>query len=205
VSKSDQHGSKTESTSITFAPHLRSRPSSEISHGSFLDKETFSQLRKELFEGGSGKALGFSDDVNNLSKLISVVLKAGIEPLIRSDLTMTAENEEQITDCLKIIEAALEKSPGAIWGRPDLEIFGKPIDSPLHALIAIYLVHLGCKWRDRLGNSILGLLSIINESQNKITQFQHSQLPFSSILMLQCTGRRGLSWILLKTVPDSKL
>lgn len=192
ASKSDHNGSKGSkdcaATSI-LAAQLGPKLSSEAARESFLDKETFSQLRRELFEGGSCGPWGLSDNVNDLSKLISVVLKAGIEPLVRSDLSMTAENEEQITDCLGIIQAALERSAGAISAPPDSEIFGKSIDSPLYAPLAIYLVHLGCKWGDRLGNSILQLLSMLVECQNRIAQFQYSQLPLSAILRLQCAGK----------------
>lgn len=67
-----------------LAPHLVSQGNS--AHG-YLTRETFSQLRQELVDGKCSQ-LGLDDSIADASKLICIVLQAGIEPCVKGDLLL---------------------------------------------------------------------------------------------------------------------
>ncbi|KAF7116577.1 hypothetical protein CNMCM5793_005058 [Aspergillus hiratsukae] len=90
-----------------LAPHLVSQGNS--AHG-YLTRETFSQLRQELVEGKCSQ-LRLDDSIADASKLICIVLQAGVEPCVKGDRSRQGEFEGQILDCLDIIQTILEKSP----------------------------------------------------------------------------------------------
>lgn len=91
-----------------LAPRLSSQDQDQTHH---LTRETFAQLRQEL-TAGIYSQLRLDDSVTDVSKLICIVLKAGLGPTSSIyDKSSNESPEDQTLDCLDIIQIAVEKAP----------------------------------------------------------------------------------------------
>ncbi|BDD54998.1 hypothetical protein MAP00_000557 [Monascus purpureus] len=134
-----------EPASSFFAVHLAPHIASQGSQAHHLTRETFSQLRQELL-GGRYRQLRLDDSVTDVNKLVCVVLKAGLEPNWKEDGLNRKDFKSQITDCLDIIQAAVEKAPQCLTEFADPEILGKGIRAPLFAWLVLRLIDLFNAW-----------------------------------------------------------
>ncbi|KAJ9219200.1 hypothetical protein DTO169C6_8452 [Paecilomyces variotii] len=115
-----------------LAPHL-----SQASQQHQFNRETFSQLRKELLEGRCSQ-LNLEDSVTDVNNLVCIVVKAGLEIGHRNGhLSIASDVDGQVLDCLDIIQAAVEKVPQVLLEFSNNEILGKDISAPLYFWLVI--------------------------------------------------------------------
>jgi len=146
-----------------LAPHLASQGNS--AHG-YLTRETFSQLRQELVEGKCSQ-LRLDDSIADASKLICIVLQAGVEPCVKADRSRQGEFEGQVLDCLDIIQTILEKSPQVLGEICDPTILGENASVPLYAWLTLRLLNL-LSWEvDNIGKRISCIFSSITRPRYK--------------------------------------
>ncbi|KAH1716048.1 hypothetical protein KXV84_003538 [Aspergillus fumigatus] len=140
-----------------LAPHLVSQGNS--AHG-YLTRETFSQLRQELVDGKCSQ-LGLDDSIADASKLICIVLQAGIEPCVKGDRSRQGDFEGQILDCLDIIQTILEKSPQVLGEICDPTILGENTSISLYAWLTLRLLNLLSWEANNIGKRITSIFSSI--------------------------------------------
>ncbi|KAH1487347.1 hypothetical protein LV164_008254 [Aspergillus fumigatus] len=171
-----------------LAPHLVSQGNS--AHG-YLTRETFSQLRQELVDGKCSQ-LGLDDSIADASKLICIVLQAGIEPCVKGDRSRQGDFEGQILDCLDIIQTILEKSPQVLGEICDPTILGENTSISLYAWLTLRLLNLLSWEANNIGKRITSIFSSIIRPHYKHTTL----LPFcySALALLRaCTNEIFLS------------
>lgn len=85
--------------------------------GSSYQRVTFRQLLQEVLDvhrEPSGSAVSVNSDVTNY-KLVFVIVKAGLEPLIAGDsLSHHEESIEQALDSIKAVSLTLSQTPGLL-------------------------------------------------------------------------------------------
>ncbi|KAH2717526.1 hypothetical protein KXW29_003218 [Aspergillus fumigatus] len=140
-----------------LAPHLVSQGNS--AHG-YLTRETFSQLRQELVDGKCSQ-LCLDDSIADASKLICIVLQAGIEPCVKGDRSRQGDFEGQILDCLDIIQTILEKSPQVLGEICDPTILGENTSISLYAWLTLRLLNLLSWEANNIGKRITSIFSSI--------------------------------------------
>ncbi|KAH2824925.1 hypothetical protein KXW76_003688 [Aspergillus fumigatus] len=155
VSKSAEPASSILAAQL--APHLVSQGNS--AHG-YLTRETFSQLRQELVDGKCSQ-LGLDDSIADASKLICIVLQAGIEPCVKGDRSRQGDFEGQILDCLDIIQTILEKSPQVLGEICDPTILGENTSISLYAWLTLRLLNLLSWEANNIGKRITSIFSSI--------------------------------------------
>jgi serine/threonine-protein kinase ATR len=129
--------SATGALAAQLAPHL-----SQASQRHQFNRETFSQLRKELLEGRCSQ-LNLEDSVTDVNNLVCIVLKAGLgNGHHKSDLSITNDVNGQISDCLDIIQAAVDKAPQVLLELSNSEVLGNDISAPLYVWLVIRLIDL---------------------------------------------------------------
>ncbi|PYI12112.1 hypothetical protein BO78DRAFT_392787 [Aspergillus sclerotiicarbonarius CBS 121057] len=172
-----------EPVSSTFTAHLVPHFSSQGDGTLGLTKEAFSQLRYELLEGKCSH-LPLNNSITDVTRLICIVLKAGLEPCIKDD---KSELQGQLLDCLDIVQTAVDKAPLALLEVPDPEILGKDVSIPLHSLLVLWLVRLFTTWdSDSVEDRIYGILSSIASASHKHTRLWPSFLGITAFLQA-CT------------------
>jgi serine/threonine-protein kinase ATR len=150
--------------STTLAAQLAPRLPSQGNQAHSLSKETFSQLRQELAEGKHSH-LHFDDRITDVSKLICIVLKAGLEPCTKDP---KPDSEGQILDCLDIIWVAIEKAPQTLTESPDPSVLGETTYAPLYAWLVARLVQLLSVWdSDDISEKTAGIFAGIICAQNR--------------------------------------
>ncbi|KAJ5708031.1 hypothetical protein N7488_007832 [Penicillium malachiteum] len=154
--------------------------------GHRLPRETFSQLRQELL-GERQSQMRVDEGITDINKLICIVLKAGLEA---NPSNSTPENDlqDQILDCLDIIQASIEKAPQALWEVSDPLILGEDVQAPLYAWLILRLIRLISIWTSQAiqGRTHLILSTMIN-FQSK--QARSSPLCYGiSALLRACTS-----------------
>ncbi|KAB8231016.1 protein kinase MEC1 [Aspergillus alliaceus] len=169
--KASQHiapGYGSGKPSTTLAAQLAPRLPSQGNQAHDLSKETFSLLRREL-AGGKHSHLHFDDKITDTSKLICIVLKAGLEPCTKDP---KPDSHDQILDCLDIILVAIEKAPQTLTESPDPDVLGESTHAPLYAWLVVRLLQLLGVWNseDISGKTSSIFLSII------CVQNRHSRL-----------------------------
>lgn len=179
----------TEPASSILAAQLAPHLSSQVGQGHHLDRETFSQLRHELLKANCNQ-LRFDDNVADVNKLICVVLKAGLEHGPKDKLSIANDEVEgRISDCLDIIQAAVEKAPQALVEISDPELLGKVIHAPLYVWLLIRLIELSCNWcQEHIQERIHGLLSTIVCSQYKQSREWQARYSIADFLRVCAMG-----------------
>ncbi|KAJ0422527.1 hypothetical protein BJY00DRAFT_69114 [Aspergillus carlsbadensis] len=154
----------------TLAAQLAPRLSSQGSQVHNLTREAFAQLRQELVEGRYSE-LRLDDSATDVSRLICIVLKAGLEPCGKEERSDNEDLNGQLSDCLDIIQTTVEKAPQTLVEVPDPEILGEKAYAPLYAWLAIRLLHLFCARSDGVADEkITSILSTIAQAQYKHTR-----------------------------------
>ncbi|PTU20188.1 hypothetical protein P175DRAFT_0502334 [Aspergillus ochraceoroseus IBT 24754] len=172
-----------EPVSSTFAAQLAPRLSSEGTQVHSLTREAFSELRQELVEGKYSQ-LRLDDSVTDVSKLICIVIKAGLEPCIKDENPDNEEWSGQLFDCLDIIQTTVEKAPRTLLDIPDPEIIGEKAYAPLYAWLVVRLLHLlsARNSNGSIGEKIIGVYSSIIRAQYKHTRLWSSCHAISAFL-----------------------
>ncbi|KAL2866806.1 protein kinase MEC1 [Aspergillus lucknowensis] len=160
-----------ESGPTTLAAQLAPRLSSQGGQVLSLTREAFAQLRRELVEGRYSE-LALGESATDVSRLICVVLKAGLEPCIRDERSDNRELNGQLSDSLDIIQTAIEKAPQTLMEVPDPEILGEKAYAPLYAWLVVRLIHLFCaRSNTRVDEQISVIVSTIVRAQ-----YRHAKL-----------------------------
>ncbi|CBF79340.1 protein kinase MEC1 [Aspergillus nidulans FGSC A4] len=159
-----------EPVSSTLAAQLAPRLSSQGSQIHHLTKEAFAQLRQELLEGKFSH-LSLDDSATDVSRLVCIVLKAGLEPCMNDEKPDEADLNGQLLDCLDIIKTAVSKAPHTLTKVPDPEILGEKACAPLYVWLAVRLLHLSSvRCNEIVKEKITGIFSIIVCAQYKHTR-----------------------------------
>ena len=173
-----------------LAPRLSSQGAQDPTR--HLNRETFAQLRQEL-AAGIYSQLRLDDSVTDVNKLICIVLKVGLGPMSSRYEDSSSENpEEQILDCLDIIQIAVEKAPEALVELSDPELLGVNIHAPLFVWLILQSIDLLRDWdNEGVRAKATVVLSSIAYSQAKLVRSWPSCQSVSAFLRA-CTT--GLSW-----------
>lgn len=173
-----------------LAPRLSSQGAQDPTR--HLNRETFAQLRQEL-AAGIYSQLRLDDSVTDVNKLICIVLKAGLGPTSSRYEDSSSENpEEQILDCLDIIQIAVEKAPEALVELSDPGLLGVNIHAPLFVWLILQSIDLLRDWdNEGVRAKATVVLSSIAYSQAKLVRSWPSCQSVSAFLRA-CTT--GLSW-----------
>ncbi|KAL4956177.1 hypothetical protein BDW69DRAFT_181790 [Aspergillus filifer] len=148
----------------TLAAQLAPRLSSQGSQVHHLTPEAFAQLRKELVEGIYSQ-LSLEDSATDVSRLICIVLKAGLEPCMKDETQDNRDLDSQLSDCLDIIQTVVEKAPQTLTEVPDPEIFGEKAYAPLYVWLAIQLFHLFSARSNGVLEKLTGIFTAIIYAQ----------------------------------------
>ncbi|KAJ5622049.1 hypothetical protein N7528_005281 [Penicillium herquei] len=154
--------------------------------GHRLPRETFSQLRQELL-GERQSQMRVDEGITDINKLICIVLKAGLEA---NPSNSTPENDlqDQILDCLDIIQASIEKAPQALWEVSDPLILGEDVQAPLYAWLILRLIRLISIWTSQAIQERTHLiLSTMINFQSKQARSSPSCYAISALLRA-CTS-----------------
>ncbi|KAL2832369.1 hypothetical protein BDW59DRAFT_104134 [Aspergillus cavernicola] len=154
----------------TLAAQLAPRLSSQGTQVHNLNREAFSQLRQELVEGKYSE-LCLDDSATDVSRLICIVLKAGLEPCTKDERHDNEDLNGQLSDCLDIIQTTVEKAPQTLMEVPDPEILGEKAYAPLYAWLVVRLLHLFCaRSNGGFDEKTNGIFSTIIRAQYKHTR-----------------------------------
>ncbi|ODH48741.1 hypothetical protein GX48_05176 [Paracoccidioides brasiliensis] len=191
-----------ESTSSILAAHLAPHLSPGPNQRYGISPETFSQLRQEILGQDEGGQSNLEDNITEVHNLICVVIKAGLQTSIKSQV-LREDMEGQILDCLDIIRLAVQKSPQVLYEISDPEILGKrDIHAPLFAWLIHELFALLFEWTQRsIQDKIYSLLSTIYVSQFKGLQLWHSSQSVHTLIQA-CINDMLYS---LETIKPSRL
>ncbi|KAL4939554.1 hypothetical protein BDV06DRAFT_34599 [Aspergillus oleicola] len=153
----------------TLAAQLAPRLSSQGNQVQHLTPEAFAQLRKELVEGIYSQ-LSLEDSATDVSRLICIVLKAGLEPCMKDEKQDDGDLDSQLSDCLDIIQTAVEKAPQTLTEVPGPEILGEKAYAPLYVWLAIQLFHLFCARSNGVIEKLTGIFSTAIRAQYRYTR-----------------------------------
>ncbi|KAL5332264.1 hypothetical protein BJX70DRAFT_393110 [Aspergillus crustosus] len=155
----------------TLAAQLAPRLPSQGAQVHHLTSEAFAQLRQELVEGKYSH-LSLDDSATDVSRLVCIVLNAGLEPCMKDETPDNADLDGHISDCLDIIQTIIEKAPQTLMEVPDPDILREKAHAPLYAWVVVRLLHLTCTWS---GGSIDGKITSILSSI-VAAQYKHTRL-----------------------------
>ncbi|KAL4803894.1 hypothetical protein BDV18DRAFT_166188 [Aspergillus unguis] len=154
----------------TLAAQLAPRLSSQGAQGRHLTREAFAQLRQELLDGKYSQ-LSLDDNVTDVSRLICIVLKAGLEPCLKDKRRDNDDLNGQLSDCLDIIKTTIEKAPQTLIDVPEPEVFGVNACAPLYVWLTIRLLHLSsARGNGAIDDKVSGIFSTMIRAQNKHTR-----------------------------------
>lgn len=156
-----------EPASSILAAHLPSHLASQGPGAHQLSRETFSQLRDELL-GERGTQSRGEGGITDINKLICIILKAGLE--VNPSGTSAEGLEQQVLDCLDIIQVSIERTPQALWDVADPLILGEDAHAPLSAWLILRLIKLAGTW------SLPIVQEKIHQVFGTISFFQNKQL-----------------------------
>ncbi|KAK2737122.1 serine/threonine-protein kinase M1 [Myotisia sp. PD_48] len=166
---------------VHIAPHLTSGPSREYG----IDRETFSQLHREIL-GQGDDAPNLDEDIKDIYNLVCVVLKAGIEPCL--DLRNASARREdlvgQILDCLDILRVAIEKYPAVLYESSGSQMLSQNVPSlPLYVWLISPLLLLLCSWDEKtMVDKVCLVISTMFKAHFTSPQLFYSVKPFSRLL-----------------------
>ncbi|KAL4869315.1 hypothetical protein BDV12DRAFT_185211 [Aspergillus spectabilis] len=159
-----------EPVSSTLAAQLAPRLSSQGSQVHHLTREAFAQLRQELVEG-SYRHLSLDVSATDVSRLVCIVLNAGLETCMKDEMPDNADLDGQISNCLDIIQTTIERAPQILVEVPDPEILREKAYAPLYAWLVVRLLHLSCAWsHGSVDGKITSIFSAIGRAQYKYTR-----------------------------------
>ncbi|KAL4915148.1 hypothetical protein BDW62DRAFT_203876 [Aspergillus aurantiobrunneus] len=159
-----------EPVSSTLAAQLAPHLSSQGTHVHHLTREAFAQLRQELVDGKYSQ-LSLDDSVTDVSRLICIVLKAGLEPCIKDENIGDGDLNGQLSDCLDIIKTTIDRVPQTLAEVPVIGILGGKAYAPLYAWLVVQLLHLSCARNNgAVVEKITGIFSTIIRAQYKHTR-----------------------------------
>ncbi|RDW67089.1 protein kinase MEC1 [Aspergillus mulundensis] len=154
----------------TLAAQLAPRLSSQGSQVHHLTREAFAQLRQELLDGKFSQ-LSLDDSATDVSRLICIVLKAGLEPCMKDETPKKGDLNNQLSDCLDIIQTTIEKAPHTLTDVPDPEILGEKAPAPLYVWLVVRLLQLSCvQCNGIVEEKVAGIFLTIVRSQYKHTK-----------------------------------
>ncbi|KAL4877252.1 hypothetical protein BJY04DRAFT_230764 [Aspergillus karnatakaensis] len=159
----------------TLAAQLAPRLSSQGYRVHHLTRDAFAQLRQELVEGEYSH-LSLNESATDVSRLVCIVLNAGLGPCLKEETSDNTNLDGQISDCLDIIQTTIEKAPQTLTEVPDPEILGEEAYAPLYAWLVIRLLHLSCS-RHGHGSLYQKITSIFSTIVR--VQYKHTR-PWSS-------------------------
>ncbi|EFW15003.1 conserved hypothetical protein [Coccidioides posadasii str. Silveira] len=131
-----------------LAPHLA--PGRNGDHG--IERETFSQLRREIFDQDENGQVNLDDNLSDIHTLICVVIKAGLEPLLKRRKANVPKGDVlgQVVDCLDIVQMAIQKAPHVLREPCDPGILGEDTaGAPLFTWIIPFHLALLCAWDEK--------------------------------------------------------
>lgn len=181
-----------EPASSILAAHFVPRLASQGHEAQRLSRETFSQLRQELL-GERHSQLRVDEGITDINKLVCIVLQAGLEA---SPNSHAAEEdwEGQVSDCLDIIQASIEKAPQALWDISDPLILGEEVQAPLFAWLILRLIRLACIWQSEATQDKIRLvLTSVTFLQYKQARSSPSFNDISTFLRV-CTSGLFTPW-----------
>jgi serine/threonine-protein kinase ATR len=177
-----------EPVSSTLAAQLAPRLSSQGTQIHHLTKEAFAQLRQELLEGKFSH-LSLDDNATDVSRLVCIVLKAGLEPCMNDEKPDEVDLNGQLSDCLDIIKTAISKAPHTLTKFPDPEILGEKACAPLYVWLVVRLLHLSfVRCNGIVKEKITGIFSIIVRAQYKHTRLWSTCHVIPTFLRACVTG-----------------
>ncbi|KAL3460576.1 hypothetical protein BJX64DRAFT_278456 [Aspergillus heterothallicus] len=154
----------------TLAAQLAPRLSSQASQVHNLTREAFAQLRRELVQGTYSE-VPLDDSATDVSRLICIVLKVGLEPCSKEESLDNEELNGQLSDCLDIIQTTVGKAPQTLVEVPDPETLGEQAYAPLYSWLVIRLLHLFCARSDGSADEkVTSIVSTIVQAQYKHTR-----------------------------------
>ncbi|PGG99288.1 Atypical/PIKK/ATR protein kinase [Polytolypa hystricis UAMH7299] len=186
-----------EPTSSIIAAHLA--PGEDRKHG--ITRDTFSQLKQEILGNGDTSQFSLDENIGDVTNLICVVLRAGLEPSSKAQAPGNTEEEvrDQVLDCLDIIQLALQRVPRVIYETSD------PERVPLFALIIRDLVSLMLTWDQVVVQErICGVLAAICISQFKTLDSQDSSRSLSLFFQSCIKGQDLLCSLDIFDTTESK-
>lgn len=176
-----------EPASSILAAHFAPRLTSQVHEAQRLSRETFSQLRQELL-GEKNSQLRADEGITDINKLVCIVLQAGLEASPNSSVS-EEDLEGQVSDCLDIIQASIEKAPQTLWDISDPLILGEEVQAPLFAWLILRLIKLACIWQSEATQDKIRLvLTSIACLQYKQTRSFPSFNSISAFLRICTSG-----------------
>lgn len=170
-----------------LASHLAADTSGE--HG--IDRETFSQLRREILSQSEDGEANTNDNIDDIYNLICVVVRAGFEQSLKPQGARASGDDiiGQTLDCLDIIRLAVQRAPAVLNGsaKPEL-IKENTLQSPLFVWVLSSLLTLLCSWNDRsIQDKVCQVVSVIYGTQFKTIRLWYSVKSISRFLQA-CIG-----------------
>ncbi|EAS29766.2 UVSB PI-3 kinase [Coccidioides immitis RS] len=157
-----------------LAPHLA--PGRNGDHG--IERETFSQLRREIFDQDENGQVNLDDNLSDIHTLICVVIKAGLEPLLKRRKANVPKGDVlgQVVDCLDIVQMAIQKAPHVLREPCDPGFLGQDTaGAPLFTWIIPFHLAFLCAWDEKaVREKICRVLSITYTCQFKASRSWHS-------------------------------
>ncbi|EFR05531.1 kinase rad3 [Nannizzia gypsea CBS 118893] len=171
--------------------HLASHLAADTSGEYGIDRETFSQLRREILSQGEDDKANTNDNINDIYNLICVVLKAGLEQSLKTQGVRTSGEDimGQTLDCLDIIRLAVQRAPAVLKGnaKPGFLKENTP-QSPLFVWVLSPLLTLLCSWDDRsIQDKVCQVISVLYGAQFKTIELCYSVKSISRFLQA-CVG-----------------
>ena len=172
-----------------IAPHLASGPN----RGYGIDRETLSQLRQEILGQEGNSTPNFDDNVNDILNLICVIVKAGLEPSLKSRKSSSLPEVDvvgQTLDCLDIIRLAILRTPNVLYENTNPDILGKDVaQTPLFASLIPHVLVLLCIWDEKSVQELAcQVISAVYSSHFKSVRLWYSAKTVSRFLEACVSG-----------------
>ncbi|GBF64420.1 kinase [Trichophyton mentagrophytes] len=171
--------------------HLASHLAADTSGEYGIDRETFSQLRREILSQSEDGEANANDNINDIYNLICVVVRAGLEQSLKPQGARALGDDiiGQTLDCLDIIRLAVQRAPAVLNGSAKPEFLKENnTQSPLFVWVLSSLLTLLCSWNDRsIQDKVCQAVSVIYGTQFKTIQLWYSVKSISRFLQA-CIG-----------------
>ncbi|KAM5499633.1 serine/threonine-protein kinase M1 [Microsporum canis] len=176
--------------------HLASHLAAGTSREHCIDRETFSQLRREILGQSENNETIINSNTNDIYNLICVVVKAGLEqPLKPQDVRAAGDDLiGQTLDCLDIIRLAIQRAPAVLNENSKPDILGEYTpQSPLFVWLLSPLLTLLCSRDEKsIQDKVCQIVSTIYGAQFKVIQLWYSVKSISRFLQAWIGDKLGL-------------
>ncbi|KAM5446283.1 serine/threonine-protein kinase M1 [Microsporum audouinii] len=183
--------------------HLASHLAAGTSREHCIDRETFSQLRREILGQSENNETIINSNTNDIYNLICVVVKAGLEQSLKPQDVRAAGDDliGQTLDCLDIIRLAIQRAPAVLNENSKPDILGEYTpQSPLFVWLLSPLLTLLCSRDEKsIQDKVCQIVSTIYGAQFKVIQLWYSVKSISRFLQAwigglprTCCGRSEL-------------